>query len=59
MNSVERVMAALNHQIPDKVPYAYGYIHPKVREAILGEKIQGCGRSTGLPCLRRERSAAT
>ena len=42
MNSVERVMAALNHQIPDKVPYAYGYIHPKVREAILGEEIQGC-----------------
>ena len=43
MNSVERVMAALNHQIPDKVPYAYGYIHPKVREAILGEKIPSRG----------------
>ncbi len=40
MNSVERVLTALNHGKPDKVPFAYGYIHPSVREAILGEKIE-------------------
>lgn len=44
MNSVERVLTALNHGVPDKVPYAYGYIHPTVREKIIGEEIPNKNR---------------
>lgn len=43
MNSVERVLTALNHGVPDKVPFAFGYIHPKIREGIIGEKIADTG----------------
>ncbi len=39
MNRVERVLTALGHGVPDKVPFAFGYIHPKIREGILGEPI--------------------
>lgn len=39
MNCVERVLTALHHGVPDKVPFAFGYIHPKIREGIIGEAI--------------------
>lgn len=39
MNSVERILTALRGGTPDKVPFAFGYIHPKIREGILGETI--------------------
>jgi len=39
MNSVQRVLDALNHKIPDKVPYMYSHIAHNIREEILGEKI--------------------
>lgn len=40
MDSVERVLTALAHGVPDKVPFAFGYIHPLIREGIIGEKIE-------------------
>ena len=39
MNSVERVLTALRHGVPDRVPFAFGYIHPKIREQIIQEAI--------------------
>lgn len=39
MNSVERILTALQGGTPDKVPFAFGYIHPKIREGIIGESI--------------------
>ena len=39
MDSVERVLTALRHGVPDKVPFAFGYIHPKIREGIIGQPI--------------------
>ena len=40
MDSVERVLTALAHGVPDKVPFAFGYMHPLIREGIIGEKIE-------------------
>ena len=39
MDCIERVLTALGHGVPDKVPFAFGYIHPKIREGILGVAI--------------------
>ena len=39
MNSVERILTALRCEIPDRVPFAFGYIHPAVRAQIIGEPI--------------------
>ena len=39
MNSVERMLTALRGGTPDKVPFAFGYIHPRIREGILDETI--------------------
>lgn len=39
LNSVERVLTALQCGVPDRVPFAFGYIHPRIREQIIGEPI--------------------
>jgi uroporphyrinogen decarboxylase len=39
MNSVERVLGALNLQIPDKVPFVLGHFDKSVREKLIGEPI--------------------
>lgn len=39
MDSRERVLAALNHQIPDKVPFMFCIVAKSLREQLLGEKI--------------------
>lgn len=39
MNAVERMLTALHGGTPDVVPFAFGYIHPKIREGVLGESI--------------------
>jgi len=35
MNSRERVLAALQRQVPDQVPILEWFVHPKVYQAIL------------------------
>ncbi|MGI6030269.1 MAG: uroporphyrinogen decarboxylase family protein [Eubacteriales bacterium] len=39
MDSRERVLAALNHQVPDKIPFMFSIIDKSIREEILGETI--------------------
>ena len=39
MSSVNRVLDALNHRVPDQVPYLYSHIARNVREAILGREL--------------------
>ena len=39
MNSPERVLTALRGGKPDKVPFMFGFIDKRIREALLGEKI--------------------
>lgn len=39
MNRVERVLCALNHGVPDKVPYVHAFIDQRIREELIGHKI--------------------
>ena len=39
MGSRERVLAALNHKVPDKVPFMFAFIDKSIREKILGKKL--------------------
>ena len=39
MDCVTRVLTALRCEVPDKVPFVFGYIAKEIREALLGEPV--------------------